>query len=86
MQRDQAQKNLDVAYENYLSQKGYNQEQIDKMIAAFKGVAAGIPTGSQEFGIVPSGQQEQPSTASTIAGTLTGTAALFSELRKAGLI
>lgn len=77
MQRDQAQKNIDVAYENYLSQKGYNQEQIDKMIAAFKGVSAGIPTGSQEFGIVPSGQQEQPSTASTIAGTLTGLAALL---------
>lgn len=78
-QQEQAQKNIDVAYENYLKQQGYNQEQIDKMLATFKGVAGGIPTITQDYGIVPTGQQAQyqPSTASTIAGTLAGLAGLL---------
>ena len=77
-QQEQAQQNLNVAYENFLKQQGYNQEQIDKMLATFKGVAPGVPTVTQEYGIVPAGQQTQPpSTASTIGGTLLGLASLL---------
>lgn len=73
-QQGQAQQNLDLAYADFMRQQGYNQEQINNALATFKGVAPGVPTGSQEAGIVPSGQQAEykPSTAATIGGALTG--------------
>lgn len=87
-QQAQAQKNLDLAYGDFLRQQGYNQEQINNALATFKGVASAVPTVTQEYGIVPSGQQAEykPSTASTIAGTLTGLGGLLSEAKKSGLI
>lgn len=74
VQQSQAQRNLDVAYEDFLRQQGFPQEQINNMLATFKGVAQGIPTGKQDFGIEPTGRpaEYQPSTAASIAGVLTG--------------
>lgn len=73
------QTNLDLAYQDYLKQMGYPQAQIDAMLNTFKGVAGGVPTGSQEYGIVPSGQQAQykPSTASQIAAGAAGLGGLI---------
>lgn len=72
VQQGQAQRNLDVAYEDFLRQQGYPQEQINAMLQTFQGVGKGVPTLTQEFGIVPTGEQAQfrPSTAETIGGTL----------------
>jgi hypothetical protein len=79
-----AQKNLDVAYSDYLRQMGYPQEQIDAMTKTFGGVAAGVPKASREEGIVPLGYQEKlaPSTAETVGGTLATVAGI---LDKAGV-
>jgi hypothetical protein len=87
MEQQQGQKNLDVAYGDFLRQQGYPQEQINNMMNAFKGVATGIPTATQEYGISPSSvKQEYPaSTASQIAGGLTGAAALVAKLKEAGV-
>ena len=72
VQQSQAQRNLDVAYEDFLRQEGYPQEQINAMLQTFQGVKPGVPTGSQEFGIVPLGYQEKmpPSTGESIASIL----------------
>lgn len=74
VQQSQAQRNLDVAYEDFLRQQGYPQEQINNMLATFKGVAQGIPTGEQVFGVEPTGRpaEYQPGTAASIAGVLSG--------------
>ena len=87
LQQQQGQKNLDVAYGDFLRQQGYEQEQIDNMMKTFQGVSAGIPTATQEYGISPSGvKQEYPaSTASQVASGLSGGAALIKELKDAGV-
>lgn len=81
-QQAQAQKNLDLAYSDFLRQQGYNQEQINNALATFKGVAGGVGTATQEAGIVPTGQQAQyqPSTASQIGGTIATLAGALSDL------
>lgn len=82
-QQQQAQRNLDVAYEDFLRQQNWPQEQINNALNTFRGAAQGVPTATQEFGVVPTGQpaQYQPSTAQTIGGVLTGGAALLELLR-----
>ena len=84
-QQAQAQRNIDVAYENFLRQQGYNQEQINNALATFRGVAGAVPTASQEYGIVPTGEpaQYKPGTAATIGGLLAGAGSI---LNKAGVI
>ena len=69
VQQAQAQRNIDVAYENFLKQEGYPQEQINNMLATFQGIKAGVPTGATEAGIVPLGYQEKlpPGTSESIA-------------------
>jgi hypothetical protein len=49
------------------------------MLATFQGVAKGVPTASQEFGVVPTGADAryQPGTAATLGGLLTGVGALL---------
>jgi hypothetical protein len=81
------QKNLDVAYADFLRQQGYEQEQIDQMVKTMSGVSSAIPTATQEYGISPSGvKQEYPaSTASNVAAGLSGGAALIKELKEAGV-
>lgn len=82
-QQTQAQKNLDTAYGDFLRQQGYNQEQINNALATFKGLGSAVPTATQEYGVVPSGQpaQYQPSTAATIGGALTGLAGIVSKFK-----
>jgi len=81
VQQSQAQRNLDVAYEDFLRQQGYPQEQINNMLQTFRGVGQGIPTAAQEFGIVPTGQDArfQPSTAASIVGGLAGLAGVLGD-------
>jgi hypothetical protein len=83
-QQGQAQKNLDVAYTDFLRQQGYPQEQINAMLQTFGGVKAGVPMASREEGIVPLGYQPdlKPSTAETVGGTLSTLAGI---LDKAGV-
>ncbi|MEI7894474.1 MAG: hypothetical protein WCI05_15375 [Myxococcales bacterium] len=57
------QKNVDLAEADRLRQLGYNQEQIDHMIATMKGVSGGIPTAETTQGISPG--PTQPVAAST---------------------
>ena len=72
------QKNLDVAYADFLRQQGYPQEQINNMINTFKGVATGVPQAETSYGISPSGvQQQYSSTAKDIASTLTAAAGVI---------
>jgi hypothetical protein len=72
------QKNLDVAYADFLRQQGYPQEQINNMMAAFKGVATGVPQAETSYGISPSGvQQQYSSTAKDIASALTAAAGVI---------
>lgn len=77
------QQNLNTAYEDFLRQQGYPQQQIDAMLNSFKGVAAGVPSATQEYGVVPSGvpAEYKPSTASQIASGLTGAAGLADLLK-----
>lgn len=88
LEREKDQRNLDVAREEFLRQQGYPQEQINNMINAFKGVASGIPTATQEQGLVPSSvRQEYPaSTGAQIGSALTGAAGVLKELKSAGII
>ena len=82
-QQAQAQKNLDLAYSDFLRQQGYNQEQINNALATFKGIAPGVPTGSQEAGLVPLGYQPEykPSTAATIGGALAGLGGILADAK-----
>lgn len=82
-QQGQAQKNLDLAYADFLRQQGYPQEQINNMVATFGGVKAGVPTASTEEGIVPLNYQPDygPSTAETIGGALSGVAGILSSAK-----
>lgn len=72
------QQNLDTAYQDYLRQQGYPQTQIDAMIATMKGIAPGVPSGSQEYGIVPMGVAEQgPGTAASVAAAALAAAGII---------
>jgi hypothetical protein len=76
------QKNLDVAYGDFLRQQGYPQEQINNMMAAFKGVATGVPQADTTYGISPSGvKQEYTSTGQDIASTLSAVAGLVGKIK-----
>ena len=87
LEQQQGQKNLDVAYGDFLRQQGYPQEQINNMLNTFKGVSTGVPTATTEYGISPSSvKQEYPaSTASQIASGLSGAAGIIADLKKAGV-
>jgi hypothetical protein len=76
------QKNLDVAYGDFLRQQGYPQEQINNMLKTFQGVSSGIPTATQEYGISPSGvKQEYSSTGKDIASALAAAAGLVGKIK-----
>lgn len=79
-----AQQNLDFARSEWERRQAYPQQQINQMAATMQGVSSGIPTATQEYGIQPTSYRpEYPaSTASQVAGALTGAAALAKELGK----
>lgn len=82
-QQSQAQKNLDLAYGDFLRQQGYPQEQINAMLATMGGVKSAVPTVMKEEGIVPLGYQPdlKPSTAETIGGALTGLGSILASAK-----
>ena len=79
-QQSQAQKNLDLAYGDFLRQQGYPQEQINTMLQTFGGIKAGVPVAGREEGIVPINYQPdlKPSTAQTIGGALASIGGILS--------
>ena len=82
LQQQQGQKNLDVAYQDFLRQQGYEQEQINNMLKTFQGAASGVPSASQEYGLSPSGvQQQYSSTGKDIASALTAAAGIVGSLK-----
>ncbi len=81
-EQQQGQKNLDVAYQDFLRQQGYPQEQIDNMLKTFQGVAAGIPNAETTYGISPSGvEQKSTSTGQDIASVLAAAAGLYGKVK-----
>lgn len=83
-QQQLAQQNLDFARSEWERRQAYPQQQINQMAATMQGVSSGIPTATQEYGIQPTSYRpEYPaSTASQVAGALTGGAALVKEIGK----
>jgi len=83
-----AQQNLDFARAEWERRQAYPQQQISQMVGALQGVSSAVPTATQEYGIQPTSYKpEYPaSTASQVAGALTGGAALIKELKGAGII
>ena len=79
-QQGQAQKNLDLAYGDFLRQQGYPQEQINTMLATMGAAKVGVPGAAREEGIVPMTYQPdlRPSTGETIGGALSGLAGILS--------
>jgi hypothetical protein len=77
------QRNLDVAREDWMRQQGYPQEQIDKALATFRGLAGAAPAATIDEGIVPSGVDYKgaPGTAATIAGALTGIGGVLADAK-----
>jgi hypothetical protein len=53
LQQAQAQKNLDLAYQDFLRQQQYPQTQNAALIAALQGVKSGVPTATLSSGIGP---------------------------------
>ena len=53
LQQQQGQKNLDVAYEEWLRQEGYDQDKLNQMMNTFKGVSAGVPQAETTYGVSP---------------------------------
>lgn len=80
-----AQNNLDFARSEWERRQAYPQQNIDAMTRTMQGVASGVPTGTREYGIQPSGYRPEngPSTASTIATSLTGAAGLVDAIANA---
>jgi len=79
------QQNLTLAYQDYLKQKGYPQEQIDAALKTFTGiggVAGAVPQAKTEVGIEPTSyaQQYQPSALATGLGTLATGAGIAKDL------
>lgn len=63
------QKNLDVGYEDFMRQQGYNQQQIDAMAKTLGAVAPAVPKSvlEQGYGPVSTNGTQSPSTAQAIA-------------------
>ena len=78
LEQQQGQKNLDVAYQDFLRQQGYPQEQINNMLSTFKGVASGVPQAETQYGISPAGvENKSTSTAADIAALIAAGAGII---------
>jgi hypothetical protein len=62
------QQNLNVAYQDFLKQQGYPQEQINAMLNTMQGVQGAVPTATTEEGLVPLGYSKPGTTAKIIGG------------------
>tara|TARA_R110002126_G_scaffold3258_1_gene18268 strand:+ start:406 stop:1584 length:1179 start_codon:yes stop_codon:yes gene_type:complete len=78
-----AQRNLDIARSDFLERQAYPQQQIDALTKTMQGVAGGVPTATQEYGIQPTGYRpEYPaSTAAQIGSVATGAASVIKALK-----
>ena len=78
------QQNLTLAYQDFLRQQGYPQEQIDAALKTMAGIGAtkAIPTAQTEVGIEPTAypQQYAPSALSTGLGTIATGAGIAKDL------
>lgn len=82
LQQQQGQKNLDVAYGDFLRQQGYEQEQIDNMMKTFQGIAGAVPQADTTYGISPSSvEQEYSSTGKDVASALAAAAGLVGKIK-----
>jgi hypothetical protein len=83
-QREMDQANLDVAYQDFLKQQGYPQEQIDKAVATMQGVKGAVPTGTLQYGYGPEGATQKPPepTDAQKLATLVGTGLTVAEAWK----
>lgn len=83
------QQNLTLAYNDYLKQQGWPQEQIDAALKTLTGVGAAkaVPTAQTEVGIQPLSYNPgyAPSTAADIGSVATGGAALLKAIKDAGI-
>ena len=70
MQQDIDQKNLDVGFQDFLRQQGYDQTQIDAMTRTMQGVAGGVPKSTLETGYGPAQTTGSTSTAGAIAAAI----------------
>ncbi len=66
------QQNLDIGYQDFLRQQGWDQQQIDALTKTLGGVAPAVPKGilEQGYGPAPSGTTQAPSTAQAIASLI----------------
>lgn len=64
------QQNLTDAYNDFLTQQGYPQQQINNSVATLTGVAPAVPKGTTMEGYGPSSGTAAPSTLQGIAGIL----------------
>lgn len=69
LQQQQGQKNLDIAYEDFMRQQAYPQEQIKAMIGALQGVQPAVPQGAMKAGTEVPGAFS-PSLLSTVTSGL----------------
>lgn len=66
------QKNLDVGYEDFLRQQGWDQSRIDNLVKTLQGVAPAVPKSilEQGYGPVNADTSKSPSTAAAIASAI----------------
>jgi hypothetical protein len=62
------QQSLNTAYQDFLRQQGYPQEQINAMLGTMQGVQGAVPTSTTEEGLVPLGYSKPGTTAKIIGG------------------
>jgi hypothetical protein len=58
-QQGQAQKNLDLAYQDFLRQQAYPQQQNTALMGALSGVKTAVPTASLSQGVDAAGANTQ---------------------------
>ena len=68
-QQTQAQKNLDLAYQDFLRQQGYPQQQNTALIGALQGVSGAVPKAQLQEGVQPTSAYA-PSAGATTAQIL----------------
>ena len=88
-QQNLNQQNLTLAYQDFLKQQGYPQEQIDAALKSMGlvGAAGAVPKATTEVGVQPTGssQEYQPSPLSTILSTAATGAGTLKLLKDAGI-
>jgi hypothetical protein len=80
MKQGMEQQNLSMAYEDFLRQQGYPQEQINAMTSTLKGVAGAVPTSQLKSGYAGTGEST-PGTLGTAINTGANLAALANALK-----